>query len=110
MAVSDADKRAAERFFVDAPIEGRVGEQPFAGRLHDISTTGAAITGVADVVFENDQFVQLHMAGMGQQRGYVRRRIPDGFALQFDDGGDEEKRKREVAELLRAMGPRGLQG
>ncbi|WNJ99308.1 PilZ domain-containing protein [Thalassospiraceae bacterium LMO-JJ14] len=110
MADSDADKRAAERYFVDAPIEGRVGEQPFVGRLHDISSTGAAITGVADVVFENDQFVQLHMAGMGQQCGYVRRRIPDGFALQFDANQDDEKREREVAEMLRVLGPRGLQG
>lgn len=104
------EHRAAERFFVNAPVAGSVGEQPFQGQLKDISATGAAITGVSNVEFENNQFVQLHMDGLGQQSGYVRRRIPEGFALQFDDSEDEEKRKREVQEMLRALGPHGIQG
>lgn len=110
MAESNTDHRAAERYFVNAPVTGSVGEQPFEGQLKDISATGAAITGVGDVTFENDQFVQLHMDGIGQQSGYVRRRIPEGFALQFEVDEDEEKRKREVQEMLRTLGPRGLQG
>jgi hypothetical protein len=110
MADQYHDHRAAPRFNVDTSVEGHVGEQPFAGRLKDISETGAAITGVPDIVFDNDQFVQLHMAGMGHQRGYVRRRIPEGFALQFEDSEDEEKRRREMQDMLRKLGPRGLSG
>ncbi len=110
MVNSDAEQRAAERFFVNAPVAGSVGERPFQGQLKDISATGAAITGVGDVAFENDQFVQLHMDGIGQQSGYIRRRIPEGFALQFEENEDEEKRRMEVQKMLRSLGPGALRG
>ena len=110
MADINHDHRAAPRYSVDTPVEGKVGEQPFAGQLKDISATGADVTGIGNVGFENDQFVQLHMAGMGTQSGYVRRRIPEGFALQFAGSEEEQQRKREVEDMIRAMGVRGLQG
>jgi len=104
------DHRAAPRYSVDAPVEGSIGGHPFAGRLQDVSATGAAITGIPDIVFDNDQFVQLHMAGMGQQSGYVRRRIPDGFALQFNDSEHTEERQREVQKMIGSLGPGAMRG
>jgi len=106
----DPDNRAAPRYAVDAPVEGSIGETPFSGHLKDISATGAAIVTSGNVGFENDQFVQLHMQGMGDKSGTIRRRIPEGFALQFDSDEDEEKRKREIAEMIRALGPGTLSG
>lgn len=106
----DPDNRAAPRYNVDAPVHGSIGDQPFSGHLRDISATGAAVVTPADVGFDNDQFVMLHMQGMGEKTGVIRRRIPEGFALQFDTDDDEEKRKREIAEMIRALGPGGLSG
>lgn len=110
MSLNPTEHRAAERYEIDAPIEGAIGDQAFTGRLKDISATGAAIVGVDDVGYDNDQFVQLHMNGMEPQSGYITRRIPEGFALQFKGDEDDEKRKRDVQEMLRQLGPGGLSG
>ncbi len=110
MDPAQPDNRAAARYEVDAPVEGAIGDAHFSGRLKDISATGAAIVGVEDVGYENDQFVQLHMNGMETQSGYIKRRIPEGFALQFAEGEDEEKRKSDVQAMLRALGPDALRG
>ena len=110
MADSMDDHRAAPRYSVDAPVQGSIDGHDFAGRLQDISATGAAITGIPDAAFDNNQFVQLHMEGMGQQSGYVRRRIPEGFALQFNDTEHTEERQREVQEMIRRLGPGALRG
>ncbi|MEX0694094.1 MAG: PilZ domain-containing protein [Rhodospirillales bacterium] len=110
MAEQQTDHRAAERYFVNAPVAGSIGAMPFSGQLKDISATGAAVIVAGDVGFENDQFVNLHMQGMGDRSGYIRRRIPDGFAFQFETDENEEVRKREVQEMLRALGPGALRG
>jgi hypothetical protein len=110
VADQHTDNRAAERYFVNAPVAGSIGEKPFSGQLKDISATGAAVICAGDVGFENDQFVKLHMQGVGDRSGYIRRRIPDGFAFQFEGDADEEKRKREVQDMLRALGPEALRG
>lgn len=110
MTPNQTNNRAAERYEVDAPIEGAIGDLAFTGRLKDISATGAAIVGVDDVGYENNQFVQLHMNGVEAQSGYIKRRIPEGFALQFDKNDDEEKRKRDVQEMLRKLGPDAMRG
>ncbi len=110
MTPNQTNNRAAERYEVDAPIKGAIGDLAFTGRLKDISATGAAIVGVDDVGYENDQFVQLHMNGVETQSGYIKRRIPEGFALQFDSNDDEEKRKRDVQEMLRKLGPDAMRG
>ncbi len=106
----DPDNRAAPRYSVDAPVQGSIGAKPFSGHLKDISATGAAIVTQTDAGFDNDQFVMLHMQGMGEKSGVIRRRIPEGFALQFDTDEDVEKRKREVAAMIRALGPGGMRG
>ena len=54
---TQTDNRAAERYEVDTPIEGAIGDLAFKGGLKDISSTGAAIVGVDDVGYENNQFV-----------------------------------------------------
>lgn len=54
---TQTDNRAAERYEVDTPIEGAIGDLAFKGRLKDISSTGVAIVGVDDVGYENNQFV-----------------------------------------------------
>ena len=110
MVLNHTDNRAAKRYEVDAPVEGAIGDHAFTGRLKDISATGAAIVGVDDVGYENDQFVQLHMNGVETQSGYIKRRIPEGFALQFDSNDNEEKRKRDVQEMLRKLGPDAMRG
>lgn len=103
------DQRAAPRYAVNAPVNGAIDEQPFKGRLKDVSRTGAAVVGVGDVGYDNYQFVSLHMEGIGEMSGQIQRRIPDGFALQFDEEDEEEKRKLE--EAARAMiGSRPIYG
>ncbi len=69
MTPTQPDNRAVERYEVDVPIEGAIGDLAFKGRLKDISSTGAAIVGVDDVGYENNQFAQLHMNGVETQSG-----------------------------------------
>lgn len=103
------DQRNAPRYAMDAPVNGAIEQKPFAGRLKDVSSTGAAVVGIGDVGYDNNQFVSLHMEGIGNLSGQIRRRIPDGFALQFDEKADEEKRK--LAEAARAqIGSRPIYG
>lgn len=104
MEQNQSDQRGAYRYEVDAAVHGEIGDQAFEGHLQDVSATGAAITGVGDVGYENDQFVSLHMEGLGSRSGYIRRAIPNGFALQFHQDDEEEQRKLEAAAQLRALG------
>lgn len=105
----DDDQRAAPRYALDTPVTGAIQDQPFEGRLKDVSRTGAAVVGVGDAGYDNYQFVSLHMEGLGQMSGRIQRRIPDGFALQFAEEDEEEKRKLE--ETARAiMGSRPIYG
>jgi hypothetical protein len=50
------------------------------------------------------------MNGVETQSGYIKRRIPEGFALQFDNNKDDEKRKSDVQAMLRALGPDAMRG
>lgn len=104
------DSRAAERYVVDARVKGSVAGQAFEGDLQDVSETGAAVTGMPQSIFENNQFVEMHMEGFGHRQGYVARRIPEGFALQFAESEDEEKRRQEFRDAVRALGPGALRG
>lgn len=107
--MADDDQRAATRYAVDTPVRGSAGATQFQGRLKDVSRTGAAVVGMGDVGYDNFQFVSLHMEGIGEMSGQVQRRIPDGFALQFNEDDEEEKRKLEQA--ARAMiGSRPIYG
>jgi hypothetical protein len=107
--MADNDQRAAPRYAVDTPVRGSAGSEQFQGRLKDVSRTGAAVVGMGDVGYDNFQFVSLHMEGIGEMSGQVQRRIPDGFALQFNEEDEEEKLKLEAA--ARAMiGSRPIYG
>jgi len=92
------NKRQYERFEIDAAVVGQIGGHDFEGRVSDISLGGAAIMS-PNAGYQNDQFVRLHMEGFGETRGYVRRAIPGGFALEFSEENmsEEEIRKREAA-------------
>ncbi len=82
--MADDDQRAAPRYAVDTPVRGSTRSEQFQGRLKDVSRTGAAVVGMGDVGYDNFQFVSLHMEGIGEMSGQIQRRIPDGFALQFN--------------------------
>lgn len=104
------DKRAAFRYDVDTPVQGDVAGHSFAGRLRDVSVTGAAVVGIEDVGFDNNQFVNLHMEGIGARSGYVRRTIPQGFALEFDAAEDDDAKRQEDIAKFRALSARHLNG
>jgi hypothetical protein len=107
--MADDDQRAAPRYAVDTPVRGSTRSEQFQGRLKDVSRTGAAVVGIGDVGYDNFQFVSLHMEGIGEMSGQIQRRIPDGFALQFNEEDEDEKRKLEAA--ARAMiGTRPIYG
>ncbi len=97
------DHRNAERYAFDAAVHGRVGEQPFQARLQDVSATGAAVVGMGGVDYENNAFVQLHMDGIGSRNGYIRRTIPEGFAVEFIDTDEEQQKKLEAVAKFRAV-------
>ena len=107
--MADDDQRSAPRYAIDAPVKGSVDSEPFEGRLKDVSATGAAVVGMGDVGNDNFQFVSLHMEGIGHFSGQIQRKIPDGFALQFSEEDEEEKRKLEEAARA-AMGSRPIYG
>ena len=104
------DSRAAERYAVDARVKGKVAGQAFEGDLKDVSETGAAVTGMPQTIFENNQFVELYMQGLGYRQGHVARRIPEGFALQFEASEDDEERKQAFRDAVHALGPGALRG
>lgn len=104
------DHRAAARYQLNMGVEGSVGDQRFEGRLQDISATGAAVVGVPDTGFDNSTFVELHVHGMGTQTGTVARKIPEGFALQFDSEEEATERQKQIEAMASAMGPNGLLG
>lgn len=106
------DKRQHERYDVHLAASGEVGGRAFEGHVADISLGGAAVL-TPDVGYQNDQFVSLHTDGMGETRGYVRRRIPGGFALQFADAEmteEEQKRRDEAVAAFRALSNRARHG
>lgn len=107
--MADDEQRAAPRYAIDAPVKGSVDSKPFEGRLKDVSKTGAAVVGMGDVGFDNYQFVSLQMEGVGNFSGQIQRKIPDGFALQFNEEDDEAKQKLEEAARA-AIGSRPLYG
>lgn len=107
--MADDDQRAAPRYAIDAPVNGSVGSEPFEGRLKDVSKTGAAVVGMGDVGYDNFQFVSLHMEGIGNFSGQIQRKIPDGFALQFSEDDEEERRKLEETARA-AIGSRPIYG
>lgn len=96
------DKRGAFRYEVDVAAHGDIGGERFEGRLQDVSVTGAAVVGIQDAGYDNNQFVSLHMEGIGHRNGHVRRTIPEGFALEFEDSEEDEQKKLEAAILFRA--------
>ncbi len=97
------DKRGAFRYELDVAAHGEIGGQRFEGRLQDVSVTGAAVVGIQDTGYDNNQFVSLHMEGIGHRNGHMRRTIPDGFALEFESTEAEEQKKLEAAIQFRAM-------
>lgn len=105
----DDDQRAAPRYAIDAPVNGSIDAKPFKGRLKDVSKTGAAVVGIGDVGYDNFQFVSLHMEGVGNFSGQIRRKIPNGFALQFSEEDEEERLKLEQAART-AIGSRPIYG
>ncbi|MDA0998459.1 MAG: PilZ domain-containing protein [Proteobacteria bacterium] len=98
------------RYEVDAPVNGIVGGVHFQARLKDVSATGAAVTVGIDVVLDNNQFVQLHMDGIGHRSGYKARDIPNGFAFEFAE--QDETSKAEIEARIQALKKirRGLEG
>ena len=55
------------------------------------------------VGYENNAFVQLHMDGIGTRDGYIRRAIPEGFAVEFIDKDEEQQKKLEAMARFRAV-------
>lgn len=110
MSSPEQNQRAAFRYEVDSPVEGEIDGTPFTGQLKDVSATGAAIQGAEDIGYQNDQFVSLHMEGLGHRNGHIRRRIPDGFALEFEPSAEEQQRKLEAVAAIRAIGRRAMIG
>lgn len=110
MSGLEQNQRAAFRYEVDSPVEGEIDGVPFRGQLKDVSATGAAIQSAEDVGYQNDQFVSLHMEGLGYRSGTIRRRIPDGFALEFQDSEEVEQRKLEALAAIRAISRHALIG
>ncbi len=104
------DKRAAHRYDIDTAVHGDIAGHAFDGRLRDVSVTGAAVVGIEDVGFDNNQFVNLHMEGIGERSGYVRRTIPQGFALEFDETDEEEAKRLEEIAKFKALGRSHLNG
>ncbi len=103
MNTPNTDHRTAPRYAVDAAVHGQIGEQPFEARLQDVSATGAAVVGMGGVGYENNAFVQLHMDGIGVRDGYIRRAIPEGFAVEFIDNDEEQQKKLEALAKFRAV-------
>jgi len=93
------DGRRFTRYSTDAKIRGVAGKKKFEAQLRDVSASGAAIVVAPQEIalFENNQFVELHMEGMGQRTGNIVRRIPDGYALEFDE---DARQKEKIAEEL----------
>ena len=93
MTTPNTDHRTAPRYALDAAVRGQIGALPFEARLQDVSATGAAVVGMGGVGYENNAFVQLHMDGIGARDGYIRRAIPEGFAVEFIDNDEEQQKK-----------------
>ena len=105
------DQRGAARYEVDAHVAGTIGDESFEAQLKDVSSTGAAVVGMGDRAWSNDTFVQMHMDGLGARKGYVRRSIPDGFAIEFENANDEEEKRRlEARAQFKAMGSQPIFG
>ncbi len=76
------------------PAKVRAGGREAEGTVKDISTSGVALIlhGPLDASqFENREFVELQIEGLGQFRGSVVRAYDDGVAVRFE--ADDEDRK-----------------
>lgn len=71
----------------------------FVGETRDVSGGGAAIfVPQPTSPFANNEFVDLHIEGLGNRRARVVRELPDaGYALEFE--ADEPEKARIAAEL-----------
>ncbi len=81
----------------------RSGGRQVEGTVEDISASGVAINMALPLdggQFENNQFVELQIEGLGQVTGNVARAYPGGVAVHFD--ADQEGRERidEVIEKI----------
>lgn len=94
------DRRRAPRFEVAeeirATVRDRDGEETEA-ILKDISTGGAGL--IVGGAFENDDFVELHMEGLGTVPARVARKSMEGVGLEFNL--DEAEDKAVMEEELR---------
>lgn len=100
------DSRRYTRYAMDTKVRGVAGEKKFEAQLRDVSASGAAITVSPQemALFENNQFVELHMEGVGHRRGNIVRAIPDGYALEFQENEREkEKIAKELEEFHRNL-------
>jgi hypothetical protein len=95
--------RRHERMRVNVPARtvGPAGEQQSV--VQDISESGAAI--VADrTVYENDQFVELHMEGRESMNGRVVRQFEGGYAVAFEDEATKKKMADELEKFRKLAG------
>lgn len=93
--------RRYERLRVNVPARtvGPAGEQKSV--VQDISETGAAIV-TDSTIYENDQFVELHMEGYESKKGRIVREFAGGYAVAFEDE-DVKKKMAEEIEKFRAL-------
>ncbi|HEB79788.1 MAG TPA: PilZ domain-containing protein [Rhodospirillales bacterium] len=96
------DRRRYQRFDYPRRFRGFTGEgdsaektKEFEGVIKNISPGGAAV--LTQEVLENDQFVDLHIEGVGFVPAQVKRIYDGGCAVEFKI--DDEK-KSEVQEEL----------
>lgn len=96
----DKDQRNYPRYADRRRVHGLGGDQ-FEGETRDISGGGASIyVPQIDSPFANDQFVNLHVEGLGERRARVVREVAGtGYALEFED--DEEEKARIAEELAK---------
>jgi len=93
------DGRRYTRYPMDTKVRAVAGAKTFDAQLKDVSASGAAIAVAPQemALFENNQFVDLHMEGVGQRRGNIVRSLPGGYALEFDE---DEREKERIADEL----------
>ena len=86
---------------VTATIIGKDGvEQDVT--VKDISGGGAAL--IVDGSFENNDFVELHMAGYGTIPARVKRDFLEGIGVEFElEGPQKEDMEEELKKFRRAV-------
>lgn len=78
-----------------------LGSSQFVGETRNVSGGGAAIfVPEPTSPFGNDEFVDLHIEGLGNRRARIVRELSDaGYALEFED--DEAEKARIAADLAK---------